>query len=154
VQVVYGLETGAAYIVGAWFKGLANNAMTDEQRFTLSPDSEEHRLRIGGSKVQVVGWSLYTLLLWLLKTCMAIFYSRLTCVPLPDPRKQPLTSSVSMGLANMRTRIHIAYGLIAVTYIATICSILFGCHPMHKNWQINPNPGSQFQPKPLCISFN
>ncbi|KAJ5860097.1 uncharacterized protein N7529_007407 [Penicillium soppii] len=76
--VVYGLETGAAYIVGAWFMGLANNAMTDEQRSTLSSDSEEYRLRVGGSKVQVAGWSLYTLLLWLLKTCMAIFYSRLT----------------------------------------------------------------------------
>jgi hypothetical protein len=43
----------------------------------------------------------------------------------------------------MRIRIHIAYGLIGMTYIATICSILFGCHPMQKNWQINPNPGSQ-----------
>ncbi|CAG8890340.1 unnamed protein product [Penicillium egyptiacum] len=127
--VVYGLETGAAYMVGAWFMGLANNAMTDEQRKNLSPDSEEYRLRVGGSKVQVAGWSLYTLLLWLLKTCMAIFYSRLTA-----------------GLVNMRIRIHIAYVLIATTYIATICSILFGCHPMKKNWQIHPDPGNYCQP--------
>ncbi|CAG8364667.1 unnamed protein product [Penicillium salamii] len=127
--VVYGLETGAAYMVGAWFMGLANNAMTDEQRVNLSPDSEEYRLRVGGSKVQVAGWSLYTLLLWLLKTCMAFFYSRLTA-----------------GLINMRARIHIAFGFIAATYIATICSILFGCHPMHKNWQINPDPGNYCQP--------
>ncbi|KAJ5607606.1 hypothetical protein N7537_004225 [Penicillium hordei] len=127
--VVYGLETGAAYMVGAWFMGLANNSMTDEQRKSLSPDSEEYRLRVGGSKVQVAGWSLYTLLLWLLKTCMAIFYSRLTA-----------------GLVNMRIRIHIAYVLIAITYIATICSILFGCHPMEKNWQIDPNPGNYCQP--------
>ncbi|CAG8016287.1 unnamed protein product [Penicillium salamii] len=127
--VVYGLETGAAYMVGAWFMGLANNAMTDEQRATLSPDSKEYRLRVGGSKVQVAGWSLYTLLLWLLKTCMAFFYSRLTA-----------------GLINMRARIHIAFGFIAATYIATICSILFGCHPMHKNWQINPDPGNYCQP--------
>ncbi|KAJ5207532.1 hypothetical protein N7491_001839 [Penicillium cf. griseofulvum] len=127
--VVYGLETGAAYMVGAWFMGLANNAMTDEQRKELSPHSEEYRLRVGGSKVQVAGWSLYTLLLWLLKTCMAIFYSRLTA-----------------GLVNMRIRIHIAYVLIAVTYIATICSILFGCHPIHKNWQIYPDPGNYCQP--------
>ncbi|KAJ5213780.1 hypothetical protein N7449_000949 [Penicillium cf. viridicatum] len=127
--VVYGLETGAAYMVGAWFMGLANNSMTDEQRKKLLPDSEEYRLRVGGSKVQVAGWSLYTLLLWLLKTCMAIFYSRLTA-----------------GLVNMRIRIHLAYVLIAITYIATICSILFGCHPMEKNWQIDPNPGNYCQP--------
>ncbi|CAI7594279.1 unnamed protein product [Penicillium glandicola] len=127
--VVYGLETGAAYVVGAWFMGFANNSMTDEERKALSPDSEEYRLRVGGSKVQVAGWSLYTLLLWLLKTCMAVFYSRLTA-----------------GLVYMRIRIHIAYVLIAITYIATICSILFGCHPIDKNWQIYPNPGNYCQP--------
>lgn len=76
--VVYGLETGAAYCVGAKWMGLANNSMTDEQRATLSPDSQEFFMRVGGSKTQVMGWSLYTLLLWLLKTCMAVFYSRLT----------------------------------------------------------------------------
>lgn len=47
----------------------------------------------------------------------------------------------------MRVRIHIAYGMIAATYIVTICSILFGCHPMHKNWQIYPDPGSECEGK-------
>jgi len=75
---VYGFETAAAYIVGARYYGLANNAMTPEQRAALDPTSREYQLRVGGSKTQVVGWSLYTLLLWLLKTCMAVSYSRLT----------------------------------------------------------------------------
>ena len=77
-QVVYGLETGAAYSVGARFHGLANNSMTDEQRRTLSPRSPEYAMRVGGSKLQLMGWSLYTLLLWLLKLCLNIFYTRLT----------------------------------------------------------------------------
>lgn len=76
--VVYGLETGAAYCVGAKWMGLANNSMTDAQRKALTPDSPEYWLRVGGSKTQVMGWSLYTLLLWLLKACMSVFYSRLT----------------------------------------------------------------------------
>ena len=80
MQVVYSLETAAAYIVGAWWHGLANNGMTDNQRATLEPGSEEWNMRRGGSKTQLVGWSLYTLLLWLLKGCMCIFYSRLTLV--------------------------------------------------------------------------
>lgn len=127
--VVYGLETGAAYCVGAKWKGVANNSMTDAQRAALSPDSEEFFLRVGGSKTQIMGWSLYTLLLWLLKACMAVFYSRLTS-----------------GLMNMKLRIRLAYVFIGVTYVAVICSILFGCHPMHKNWQIYPNPGIYCQP--------
>ncbi|PYH71176.1 uncharacterized protein BO88DRAFT_486512 [Aspergillus vadensis CBS 113365] len=127
--VVYGLETGAAYCVSAWWKGLANNAMTDAERAALSPTSEEYHLRVGGSKTQVLGWSLYTTLLWLLKSCMAVFYSRLTA-----------------GLINMHIRIRIAYFLIGATYIAVILSILVGCHPIQKNWQINPNPGNYCQP--------
>ncbi|KAL2007602.1 hypothetical protein VTN00DRAFT_9040 [Thermoascus crustaceus] len=129
IQVVYGLETAAAYIVGARFEGLANNAMTPEQRASLDPNSREYGLRVGGAKTQIVGWSLYTLLLWLLKTCMAVSYSRLTD-----------------GLRHMQTRIRIAYAMIAVTYIATISSILLGCQPMRKNWQINPDPGNLCQP--------
>ena len=78
LQVIYGLETGAAYSVGAIYHGLANNSMTDEQRQTLSPESAEYQLRVGGSKLQLMGWSSYTLLLWLLKLCMNIFYTRLT----------------------------------------------------------------------------
>lgn len=77
-QVIYSLETATAYIVGAWWLGLANNGMTDEQRRTLNPESQEYSLRVGGSKTQLVGWSLYTLLLWTLKLCMCHFYSRLT----------------------------------------------------------------------------
>jgi hypothetical protein len=98
----------------------------------------------------VTGWSLYTLLLWLLKTCMAIFYSRLTWVLIPYLLLCPLLLTYilpsSAGLVNMRVRIHVAYVLIAMTYIATICSILFGCRPMEKNWQIHPNPGSTSYP--------
>lgn len=47
---------------------------------------------------------------------------------------------------NMRTRIYLAYAFIGVTYVVVICSILFGCHPMHKNWQIYPDPGSMSLP--------
>lgn len=50
------------------------------------------------------------------------------------------------GLINMNIRVKIAYVLIGVTYIAVICSILFGCHPMKKNWQIYPDPGNYCQP--------
>lgn len=113
------------------FFGLANNGMTDEQRAALRPTDPEWDLRVGGSKTQMVGWSLYTLLLWSLKLCMAIFYSRLT-----------------EGL-HMNMRVKIAYVSIAVTYVATISSIMFGCWPFEKNWQIYPDPGRKFHFPPL-----
>lgn len=125
--------------------------MTDAERAALSPSSEEYHLRVGGSKTQVLGWSLYTTLLWLLKSCMAVFYSRLTYAPrqhfpLPPNNNILIVYGNRAGLINMHIRIRIAYVLIAVTYIAVILSILVGCHPIQKNWQINPNPGNYCQP--------
>ncbi|KAI1610825.1 hypothetical protein EDD36DRAFT_466832 [Exophiala viscosa] len=127
--VVYGLESGTAYAVGAWWHGLANNGMTNEERRTLDPNSQEYEFRVNGSKTQLVGWSLYTLLLWTLKLCMIIFYQRLT-----------------EGLDFMKRRVWLGYAIVIATYIATISSILGGCHPFHKNWQIYPDPGNHCQP--------
>ncbi|KZM23365.1 hypothetical protein ST47_g5499 [Ascochyta rabiei] len=127
--VIYSLETAAAYVVGAWWLGLANNGMTDEQRRMLDPESHEYSLRVGGSKTQLVGWSLYTLLLWTLKLCMCHFYSRLTS-----------------GLHHLEMRVKIGYVLIGATYVATELSILLGCRPFERNWQIYPDPGNYCQP--------
>lgn len=117
--------------------------MTDEQRRTLDPHSHEYHLRVGGSKTQLVGWSLYTLLLWTLKLCMCHFYSRLT-----------------LGIYHLEIRVKIGYVLIAATYLATELSILLGCQPFSNNWQIYPDPGSRFPKSPPlntfrdCIIFN
>ena len=54
--------------------------MTDEQRAALDPDSLEWSKREAGSKIQIIGWSLYVAILWLIKFSLAIFYSRLTYV--------------------------------------------------------------------------
>ncbi|KAI4148663.1 MAG: hypothetical protein L6R39_002733 [Caloplaca ligustica] len=126
---LYSAETALAYYVGVRWKGLANSGMTPEERAALDPQSEEYRLRVGGSKNQLAGWLTYTTLLWTLKACMLIFYSRLTD-----------------GVSNMRIRIRIGAVLLAVTYVATILTILLGCQPIQRNWQINPDPGNYCQP--------
>lgn len=68
----------AAYLVVAKFGGLTNSYMTAEERATLDPMSQEYDHRIWGSKIQVLGWSLYAMILWMVKFCLAVFYSRLT----------------------------------------------------------------------------
>lgn len=78
LQLVYTAESVAAYFVVAYWKGVANNGMTDEERAALSPTSEEYMLRVNGSKTHVIGLLLYTTLLWLLKGCWVIYYFRLT----------------------------------------------------------------------------
>jgi hypothetical protein len=68
----------AAYLVGANFDGLTNSYMTPEQRASLDHGSEEYTNRVWGSKIQVIGWSLYAAILWCLKLCIAAVYARLT----------------------------------------------------------------------------
>ncbi|KAL8388025.1 hypothetical protein RB595_009506 [Gaeumannomyces hyphopodioides] len=127
--VAYSVESYLAYSVGAFWRGLANNGMTDEQRAALVPESQEWQLRVNGSKTQIAGWSTYTLLLWLLKASMCAFYLRLTA-----------------GLAHFKIRVYVGFGLIFATWLVVFLSIMLGCMPFEKNWQIFPDPGNLCQP--------
>ncbi|RSL95852.1 hypothetical protein BHE90_009557 [Fusarium euwallaceae] len=82
-----------------------------------------------GSKVQVAGWAVYVTVLWLIKSSMCAFYSRLT-----------------NGLPEYRRRIRWGFILIAVTYLVVLGVILLGCQPLHRLWQIYPDPGNFCQP--------
>lgn len=127
-QILYTAETTLAYSVGAYWYGLANNAMTDAQREALDPSSHEYMLRVNGSKTQVAGWAVYITLLWTLKAAMCTFYLRLT-----------------EGL-EYRSRIYAGFVLIFLTWIIVLLSVLLGCRPLHNYWQINPDPGSKLCP--------
>lgn len=59
----------------------------------------------------------------------------------------------SDGLAVMRGRVRIAYAGIGITYVVVILSIMLGCHPFHKNWQIYPDPGSEYYIKYIPLSM-
>ncbi|KAL6922877.1 hypothetical protein FSST1_000151 [Fusarium sambucinum] len=125
VIIPYSIETSMAYLVGNVFRGISNSAMTPEQRADLDPASEEYSMRVGGSKSQVTGWVMYTTVLWVIKAALCAFYLRLTT-----------------GLPAYKTRIYAGFVIILTTYIAVICSLLFSCHPFHRFWQINPDPGN------------
>ncbi|CAI7654726.1 unnamed protein product [Penicillium glandicola] len=127
--IFFVLETVAAYLVGAKFGGLTNSYMTDAQRAALDPDSTEWSNRVAGSKIQIIGWSLYTAILWLVKFSLAVFYSRLTT-----------------GLQHLPTRVRLGYLILGATYLAAALSILLSCQPFHAFWQIYPDPGNICQP--------
>lgn len=52
-KIAYSAETALAYSVGAYWRGLANNGMTDEQRELLEPNSEEFMLRYFCAMIRV-----------------------------------------------------------------------------------------------------
>ncbi|KAK3352509.1 hypothetical protein B0T25DRAFT_186916 [Lasiosphaeria hispida] len=127
--LVYTAESVMAYLVVAYWRGLANNAMTDEQRAALDPSSEEHLLRVNGSKTHVAGLLLYTTLLWLLKGCWTVYYARLTD-----------------GVHKMRPMIKGAYIIIPLTYAACLLVAFCKCIPFERQWQIYPFPGNSCEP--------
>ncbi|RDL35323.1 uncharacterized protein BP5553_07254 [Venustampulla echinocandica] len=128
-QLLYSAQSTLAYFAVNHGQGLANNAMTDAERAALSVDSTEYQLRVFGSKIQVVGWSTYSCLIFSLKIAVLVFYIRLM-----------------QGLSNrFRIRIWVGFGLVIVTWLATFITIFSSCRPLSKYWQINPDPGNACQ---------
>ncbi|KAL0471334.1 hypothetical protein QR685DRAFT_551955 [Neurospora intermedia] len=125
----YTAESFMPYIFVSWCHGLANNGMTDEHRATLSRDSDEYKMRVNGAKLNVSGLLLYTTLLWLLKGCWTVYYTRLTA-----------------DICFMRRWMLGAYIIMPLTYIACVCVALLQCVPLHRQWQIYPDPGNHCQP--------
>ncbi|KAL2864979.1 uncharacterized protein BJX67DRAFT_383200 [Aspergillus lucknowensis] len=125
----YSVQTGLAYSIGAAAKGLANNGMTDDQRAALSVTNPEYGFRVLGSKIQVAGWTTYSVLMCALKLSILSFYIRLT---------DKLSSRYRMP-------IYIGFGLVIGTFLASILTVFIACRPFHKYWQINPDPGNACQ---------
>ncbi|PMD63159.1 uncharacterized protein K444DRAFT_610027 [Hyaloscypha bicolor E] len=127
--LLYTAQSTLAYFAVNHGQGLANNAMTDAERAALSPDSTEYRLRVFGSKIQVVGWTTYACLICTLKIAVLVFYIRLM-----------------EGLSNyFRIRIWIGFGLVGLTFVASVITIYGSCQPFSNYWQINPDPGNSCQ---------
>lgn len=134
----YAAQCSFGYSIGNLAKGVANNGMTDEQRAALDPTSMEFEHRVLGSKIQVMGWTAYTILMMCLKLSMLTFYVRLT-----------------EGLGRpYRVRINIGYGLLVATFVASILAIFVGCRPFHHYWQINPDPGSTCHPDDVVHPYS
>ncbi|CAG9975525.1 unnamed protein product [Clonostachys byssicola] len=129
IIIPYTSESIMAQAVGQQFHGVSNSGMTDAQRAALSPDSDEYGWRVAGSKVQVAGWCMYISVLWGIKLSLCAFYSRLTD-----------------GVHGYRPKILGGYAFLGVTYLFLILCFLLSCQPMHKFWQINPDPGNLCQP--------
>jgi hypothetical protein len=79
--VFYAAQSALGWSVGNSAHGMANNSMTNAERAALSPDDVEYQARVLGSKIQVAGWTVYSVLIWSLKLSMLAFYTRLTVRP-------------------------------------------------------------------------
>ncbi|TVY44868.1 hypothetical protein LOCC1_G006275 [Lachnellula occidentalis] len=127
--LLYTTQSTLAYFSVNYGHSYANNSMTTAERLALSPDSTEYYLRVFGSKVQVVGWTIYVFLIGTLKTALLVFYTRLM-----------------EGLSNrFHIRIWIGFGLVGATFVASFLTIYVSCRPFSKYWQINPDPGNACQ---------
>ncbi|KAK4207973.1 hypothetical protein QBC37DRAFT_297600 [Rhypophila decipiens] len=124
---VYVASTALAYLTAVAWEGLANHGLTQEQRRSLDPKSQEYRYRVNGSKGHLAGWQAYVFCLWAIKTAWFVFYQRL------------------LGILLSRRRVCCGYFVLAATYMAVVLTLLLSCHPLDKYWQIYPDPG------PSCL---
>ncbi|KAF4465357.1 integral membrane PTH11 [Fusarium albosuccineum] len=78
----YTAEIVLAYLARATFHGLANNAMTSQERTALQVNSEEYGWRTNGSKIQVAGWVILLTVLVLTLNILTDIY--LMAIPTQD----------------------------------------------------------------------
>jgi len=112
---------GDAVTVDLTYRFGTNVDFTQAQLASMT-ESERQQV-ITGSKLEMLAWYSYTALIWALKFCMLFFFGRLTA-----------------GLS-MQTYVRYLTGAMFVSYAAVFLTITCGCLPMHKNWQIMPDPG-------------
>ncbi|KAH7136238.1 hypothetical protein EDB81DRAFT_761931 [Dactylonectria macrodidyma] len=134
--IPYTVETTMSYYVSSTFNGLTNSDMTKEERASLSPSSDEYRMRVSGSKVQLVVWVMWLTIMWMIKASICAFYGRLTA-----------------GIGEYRLVILVGYAFLFLTYIGCMASIFFSCWPLHKLWQINPDPGNTCHPAVSRVNY-
>ncbi|KAH7160494.1 hypothetical protein B0J13DRAFT_434178 [Dactylonectria estremocensis] len=134
--IPYTAETTLSYQVSSTFNGLSNSDMTREERASLSPSSDEYRMRVSGSKVQLVIWVMWLTIMWMIKASICVFYGRLTA-----------------GIREYKLVILFGYGFILVTYIGCMTTVFFSCWPLHKLWQINPDPGNTCHPAVSRVNY-
>lgn len=105
-----------------------------------------HLIRVIGSKIQIAGWSTYSALINSLKLSVLAFYVRLMVLisVISDAVSQQITNPQQDGLGRRyHIPIYVGFGLVIGTFLASIITIFAACRPFHKNWQINPDPGSE-----------
>lgn len=69
------------WFVASKLGGLTNANLSDERRATLSDTNPaEYTTRQLASKVLIAVWSLSAFIIWALKVCLAVSYSRITYV--------------------------------------------------------------------------
>jgi hypothetical protein len=112
---------GDAVTVDLTYRFGTNVDFTQDQ--LLGMTEAERQQVITGSKLELLAWYSYTALIWALKFCMLFFFGRLTA-----------------GLS-MQTYVRYLTVAMFVSYAAVFLTITCGCVPIHKNWQIMPDPG-------------
>lgn len=109
----------------------------------LRDDNGLHLQRVIGSKIQIAGWTTYVAMINSLKLSMLAFYIRLM-VCFQHLHYKNTTNTNQEGLSRRyQMPIWIGFALVIASFLASIITIFASCQPFHKNWQINPDPGSK-----------
>ncbi|KAJ6442470.1 allantoate permease [Purpureocillium lavendulum] len=121
VLVFWTLEFCMLQLIGQYG---TNIGVTDEIAETLT--REQISRFETGSKFLLAGINFYVSCIWSLKGCMLCFYNRLTF----GLRQQLLVKWTGVACV--------------VAYAAVMAAIWGHCTPVHKNWQVVPNPGANY----------
>ncbi|KAH9904083.1 hypothetical protein F4778DRAFT_780765 [Xylariomycetidae sp. FL2044] len=111
-----------------WHSG-AMEELTEARRATLDPSSKEWALWVREAKLTIASLVFYVLLQWMENIAMLVFFLRLTD-----------------RLGHYRSRIYVGFVFVVLTWLAILSAQLLGCRPLHRYWQVWPDPGNSCNP--------
>ncbi|KAL2818537.1 hypothetical protein BJX63DRAFT_429038 [Aspergillus granulosus] len=130
------IEIVAVILVGRKYS--SNTGWTDDERAAFDEETIK-RLEIG-SKLVLIGWFGYVASIWALKASMLFFYHRIT--------QGLFEQKIVRGCA--------VY--CAASFVGVLLAIFFHCRPLHRKWQVYPDPGREctagYALYPIVLSFN
>ncbi|KAL3485055.1 hypothetical protein BJX62DRAFT_243313 [Aspergillus germanicus] len=130
------IEIVAVILVGRTYA--SNTGWTDEQRAAF--DEATIKRLATGSKLVLTGWFGYIASLWALKASMLFFYDRIT--------QGLFEQKIVRGCA--------VY--CAASFVGVFMAVMFHCRPLHKTWQVYPDPGREctagYTLYPIVLSLN
>ncbi|KAL2830401.1 hypothetical protein BJY01DRAFT_254653 [Aspergillus pseudoustus] len=130
------IEIVSVILVGRTYG--SNTGWTDDERAAFD-DATIRRLEIG-SKLVFIGWFSYIASLWALKASMLFFYDRIT--------QGLFEQKIVRGCA--------VY--CAASFVGVFLAVIFHCRPLHKAWQVYPDPGREctagYTLYPIVLSLN
>lgn len=128
------------------------NIGLDKETAMQVPD-DKVPLLVRGSKIAHFSWTMYICMIFAFKGVMLCLFRKVGYVEMLTFRLLQVANTFSStDIWRQELLVRITSITVICSWIASVLTHLFTCHPMQKHWQVKPYPGGEFASSPSQIA--